>query len=153
MPLRDDGIGALACPEPVRQGATVTLGTSTRGVAQNLAVPHGFTLIIGGTSVMLLGQRGYPGALAIWLFIAGANLALVCFQVLLGGNRHPVAPPVSGLGVFNPAPMLTVPLVYGVTHPIHADRVAFGCAGLLSVTCYVLLVGGLAAVTARPAGS
>ena len=32
-----------------------------RGVAQNLAVPHGFTLVIGGTLAMLIGERGYPG--------------------------------------------------------------------------------------------
>jgi hypothetical protein len=126
----------------------VALGASTRGVVQNLAVPHGFTLIIGGTSVLLLGQRGYPGALGVWLFIAGANLALVGWQVLLGAHRHPVAAPVSGFGVFNLAPTLTVPVVYAVTHPIRNDRVAFGCAGLLSVSCYVLLVGVLAAATA-----
>ena len=121
----------------------------TRGVVQNLAVPHGFTLIIGGTSVLLLGQRGYPGAAAICLFIAGANLALVGAQLVLRGPRHPVAPPVSGLGLLNLAPTLTVPLVYGVTHPIGNDKVAFGCGGLLSVTCYVVLVGALAALTHR----
>jgi len=128
-------------------GVRMTLGVGTRGVVQNLAVPHGFTLIIGGTSVMLLGQRGYPGAMAVWLFIAAANAALLCWQALLRGHRHPVAPAVSGLGVFNAAPTLTVPLVYGVTHPIGNDTVAFGCAGFLSVSCYVLLVGALAAAT------
>jgi hypothetical protein len=118
-------------------------------VAQNLAVPHGFTLIIGGTSVTLLGQRGYPGAWGVWLFIAGANLALVGGQALLRGHRQPVAPPISGFGVFNVAPMLTVPAVYAATHPIDNDNVAFALAGLLSVSCYVLLVGALAAATSR----
>lgn len=121
----------------------------TRGVVQHLAVPHGFTLIIGGTSVLLLGQRGYPGAWGVCLFIAGANLALVGAQVLLRGHRHPVAAPVSGLGVLNLAPTLTVPLVYWVTDPIGNDNVAFGCAGVLSVSCYVLLVGAFAALTHR----
>jgi hypothetical protein len=127
----------------------MSLGASTRGVVQNLAVPHGFTLIIGGTSVLLLGQRGYPGAWAVCLFIAAANLTLVGAQALLRGHRHPVAAPVSGLGMLNLAPTLTVPLVYGVTHPIGNDKVAFGCAGVLAVSCYVLLVGGLAAMTHR----
>jgi hypothetical protein len=128
----------------------VLFGQSARGVVQNLAVPHGFTLVISGTAAMLFGDRGYPDAMGIWLFIAAANAALVGWQVVLRGHRHPVGAPVSGFGVFNVAPTLTVPAVFGVTHAIHSDDLAFLCAGLLSVSCYVVLLGGSAALLSRP---
>jgi hypothetical protein len=130
-----------------------SFAANTRGVAQNLVVPHGFTLVIGGTLAILIGERGYPGAMGIWLFIAGANGALLGCVAVLRGHRHPVAAPVSGFGVFNMAPTLTVPLVYGLVREVHSDKAAFLCAGLLSVLCYVLLVAGLAvAAFSRRAG-
>jgi len=110
-----------------------------------LVVPHGFTLIIGGTLAILVGERGYPGAMGVWLFIAGANAALLCCVAILRGHRYPVAAPVSGFGVFNIAPTLTVPLVVGLVGGVQSDDAAFLCGGLLSVVFYVLLVAGLAA--------
>jgi hypothetical protein len=121
----------------------------TQGVAQNLVVPHGFTLIIGATLAILIGERGYPGALGICVFVVGANAALLLWVGLLGGHRHPAVAPASGLGVFNVAPTLTVPLVFGLTRAIHPPDAAFLCAGVLAVTCYVFLVGSLATVAVR----
>ena len=118
---------------------------AARGVAQNLAVPHGFTLVIGGTLAMLIGERGYPGAFGIWLFIVGANAALLFSLALARAHRHPVAAPVGGFAVFNIALVLTVPLVFALTRVVHPDDAAFLGAGMVSVSSHVVLVAAPAA--------
>ena len=125
-----------------------SLATSIRGVAQNLALPHGFTLIVGATAWILVGERGYPGFLGVWLFVIAANAALIASQALLQAHRHPVTPAASGYGIYNLAPTATVPLVFVCTTAIGPDNLAFAAAGAISAGCYLLLSGGLIAALA-----
>lgn len=116
-----------------------------RGVAQNLAVPHGFTLVIGGLITILIGERGFPGTVAVCLFVVGANSALILCQATVGAHRFATGSPATGLGVYNIAPSATVPAVALVVEHIEADRVAFLCAGFLGACCYVCVAGALMA--------
>jgi hypothetical protein len=62
-------------------GPAVGLPTSVQraahGITRRLVVPHGFTLAVSGTLAILINERGYPGALGIWLFVCGANAAFL----------------------------------------------------------------------------
>ena len=51
----------------------MSVTVTVRRVAQMLVVPHGFTLCVAGTLSICVGERGYPGVLAIWLFVTGAG--------------------------------------------------------------------------------
>lgn len=45
-----------------------------RGLTHMLVVPQGFTLSVTGVFAIMVGHRGFPGPVVIWLFILGSGL-------------------------------------------------------------------------------
>lgn len=102
------------------------------GLAQMLIVPQGFTLAVAGSLTICVGQHGFPGAVGIWLFVAGAAVGYWCVVVFVGAVREPVHRPVGivGLGLLNVTAVFVVPIVTLVHWWIPNADVAFLVTGL-----------------------
>lgn len=114
---------------------------SLRGITHMIAVPQGFTLSIAGTLTITIGERGFPGAVGVWLFIAGAGAGFAAVTVLSGAHREPVNRPlsVSGLSLVNLSPILVVPLAAAAAWWIPDDAIAMAVAGTAAAVLYVWL--------------
>lgn len=124
---------------------------TVRRVAQALVVPHGFTLCVAGVLTTSVGERGFPGAMAVWLFIVGAGLTFSITLLLTNGHREgvPSSPPIMGSAVFNLTPIGVVPLVWVSSRWIHNADVAFACAGALTVAFYLAALALLIETSSR----
>ena len=125
---------------------------TVRRVAQMLVIPHGFTLCVAGTLAICVGERGYPGVLAIWLFVAGAGLTFAVTLFMTAGHREPPTPESATMGaaVFIVTPAGVVPAVWAATNWIHEDRLALLTAGVLTVAFYLGALAILIIVASRP---
>ena len=88
-----------------------TWPASVRGITHMLVVPQGFTLSVAGVLALMIGHRGFPGLLAIWLFIAGASIGFCGITLASGAhtevsNRHVS---IAGMALMNLLPILVVP--------------------------------------------
>jgi hypothetical protein len=111
------------------------IGVVTRG----LLVPHGYALSVGGTLAMLIGERGYPGSLPLWMFVAASNATLLLFAATC--PRLDVDGPHDGGSVaFNFAPAVAMPAAALSGTHLGPDPVAFPCAGTIATATYVILV-------------
>ena len=119
--------------------------SSLRLVSRNLVIPHGFTLCTAGVFGTMIGERGYPGPLGIWLFVLAGGLGFCVVAGAAGVHRDAAArtDPVTGHAVFNLAPAAVVPCVYGLQANVGSARLAFPLSGFLTV---VLYIGSLAAL-------
>ena len=129
----------------------MSVTVTVRRVAQMLVVPHGFTLCVAGTLSICVGERGYPGVLAIWLFVTGAGLAFAVTLFATAGHRDPPTPESATMGaaVFNITPAAVVPAVWAATHWIDDDRLALLTAGVLTVALYLGALAVIIIVAAR----
>jgi hypothetical protein len=116
-----------------------TMRRALRPTVQMLAIPNGFTLTIGGVLAIAVGDRGYPGVLALWLYVVGGCVGFCLMSALAAAHTRlsDQAGPVSDRAVFNLVPVAVVPIVYAATHWIADDAGQFALAGFLAVTLYV----------------
>lgn len=109
-----------------------------------LVVPQGFTLSVAGVLALMIGHQGFPGLLAIWLFIAGASIGFCAITLASGAhtetsNRHVS---IVGMALMNLLPVLVVPAACSASWWVGNKSTAFLIAGFCST---VLYVGGLGA--------
>lgn len=121
-----------------------TWPASVRGITHMLVVPQGFTLSVAGVLALAIGHRGFPGLLAIWLFIAGATIGFCAITLVSGAhteasNRHVS---IVGMALMNLLPILVVPAACAASWWVSDKPAAFFIAGFCST---VLYVGGLGA--------
>ena len=148
--LQDCLLPGLSDDVMLGQGGRVNapLRTATRPTVQTLAIPNGFTLTIGGTLAFAVGRDGYPGWLAVWLFVVGGCVAF-CIAAALSNahrDRDDTAGPVCGPTVFNLVPVVVVPIVEIATNWIGFADAQFALAGFLAVGLYVSGFGALTAM-------
>jgi hypothetical protein len=122
-----------------------------RGLTVQLAVPQGFTLSVGGTLAVTIGQHGTPGLLDVWLFAVGAGvsfclLAVLSGSALQGGPVEQVSLPRAA--VLNVLPVVVIPAAVGCAALVSSQQLDFLLAGALASGLYVLLLG-LVATYAR----
>jgi hypothetical protein len=124
----------------------------TSQVCQSMVVPQGFTLSIAGSLGTLLGERGYPGALAVWLFVLGGGVGFCTVTGFSGvhGDAEARPEPVTGPALFNLLPVTVVPTVFLTAGLIGSDRLAFAVAGFLVVILYLIGMAGLIRLLDRP---
>jgi hypothetical protein len=141
------GLGGV-CPPATSTPVSTIGGPAMRQVAQSLVIPQGFTLSVSGSMGTLVGERGYPGALAVWLFVLGGGLGFCAVTAGSGLHHDPGArpEPVTGPAVFNLVPVAVVPTVLLIAGLIGSDRVAFAIAGFLAVVLYMSGLTGLIAL-------
>jgi hypothetical protein len=86
-----------------------------------------------------IGDHGYPGALPIWLFVAGGSVGFCVLALLSRAHQRPPtnSRPSWGLAVFNLVPVAIIPTDYLATHWISCASWAFPLAGCLAVVLYV----------------
>lgn len=116
-----------------------------------LVVPQGFSLSVAGVFVILVGERGYPGPMATWMFLVGASSAFSAIAVISGAQRRAVDQPLSlaGISTLNLAPVAVVPLAAWLARGIGNPRLAFLVGGFLAVTMYVLTSSAWFAIASR----
>lgn len=104
-----------------------------------LVVPQGFTLSIAGVLALTIGHHGFPGLLAIWLFIAGASIGF-CAMTLASGahtegsNRHVS---IVGMALMKLLPILVVPAACSASWWVGNKSAAFFVAGFCGTVLYV----------------
>lgn len=118
---------------------TTSVAVALRGVTHQVALPQGFTLSVTGTFGTVIGQRGFPGPLAVWMFVLGAGLALTAIVIATGAHRarHVQHFRVSGLALINITPLGVVPLASVCSWWIGNDNIALLSAGLAAVSLYL----------------
>lgn len=121
-----------------------TWPASIRGITHMLVVPQGFTLSVAGVLALTIGHHGFPGLLAIWLFIAGASIGFCAITLASGAhaegsNRHVS---IVGMALMNLLPILVVPAASAASWWVSDESAAFFVAGFCGT---VLYVGGLGA--------
>lgn len=123
-----------------RRPAPKNLRDSLRTTARTLTVPQGFTLSVAGASIALIGQKGYPGLLSVWLFLLGAALSFGLCALISGAHRAVTssAAPASGGAIFNLAPLVVVPLSAYAGGFIDDARLAFFACGAITVGGYAV---------------
>ena len=111
------------------------------GLAQMLIVPQGFTLAVAGSLTICVGRHGFPGPVAVWLFVAGAAVGYWFVVLAVGALREPVHQPVGivGLGLLNVTAVFVVPLVTLANWWIPDADVAFLVTGLAVHLSYIPL--------------
>jgi hypothetical protein len=124
---------------------------SVRVTTRMLFIPQGFTLSVSGVSVALIGQRSYPGLLAIWLFVLGAGLSLAVCAFTTGAHRNDRHGNISSASaaVFNPAPVVVVPLSVGAFRFIDNRAFAFFVAGVAVAGLYVVVAAAFSLCAQR----
>ena len=121
-----------------------TWPASVRGITHMLVVPQGFTLSVAGVLALTIGHQGFPGLLAIWLFITGASIGFCAITLASGAhtevsNRHVS---IVGIALMNLLPILVVPAACSASWWVDNESAAFFIAGFCAT---VLYVGGLGA--------
>ncbi len=111
------------------------------GLSHMLAMPQGFTLSVAGTVAIMIGHRGFPGPLAVWLFVVGAAGAFSAIAVVVGAHLEPSNNPVTvvGLALLNVTPVVIVPLACLIAWWIPGDAAAFAVAGAATSGLYVVM--------------
>jgi hypothetical protein len=112
-----------------------------RVTTRMLFIPQGFTLSVSGVCVALIGQRSYPGLLAVWLFVLGAGLSFAVCAFTTGAHRDDGHGNISSASaaVFNLAPVVVVPLSVGVVRFIDNRAFAFFVSGVAVVGLYIVV--------------
>ncbi len=138
-----------------RRRAPRSLRCSLRTTTRTLTVPQGFTLSIAGASIALIGQKGYPGLLSVWLFLLGAGLSFGLCALISGAHRADTssAAPAGGAAVFNLAPLVIVPLSAYAGEFIDDARLAFFASGAITVGSYTVAAAMFFSVLDRWAAS
>lgn len=116
-----------------------------------LVVPQGFSLSVAGVFVILVGEKGYPGPTATWMFLVGATSAFSAIAVISGAQRRAVEQKLSlaGMSTLNLAPVAVVPLAAWLARGIGNPPLAFLTGGFLAVTMYVLTSSAWFAIAGR----
>jgi hypothetical protein len=111
------------------------------GLAQMLILPQGFTLAVAGSVTTCVGRHGFPGPIAVWLFVAGAAIGYWLVVLALGALGEPVHQPVgiAGLGLLNVTAVFVVPLVTLANWWIPNEDIAFIVTGLAVHLTYIPL--------------
>ena len=119
--------------------------------ARMLFIPQGFTLSVSGVSAALIGQRGYPGPLAVWLFVLGAELSLAVCAVTTGAHRNDGHGNTSSASaaVFNLAPVVVVPLIVGAVRFIDNRAFAFFVSGVGVAGLYIVVAAAFSLCVQR----
>jgi hypothetical protein len=115
-----------------------------RGITHMLVVPQGFTLSVTGVFAITAGHRGFPGSVAIWLFVTGAGAAFCGIGLVSGAFRETSNRPVSvtGPALANLLPAAVVPAACGASWWIGSRAASFLTAGVAASAFYL---AGLAA--------
>ena len=116
-----------------------------------LFIPQGFTLSVSGTSIALIGQRGYPGPLAVWLFVLGAELSLAVCVFTSGAHRNDGHGNISSASaaVFNVAPVVVAPLSVGAVRFIDNRAFAFFVSGVAVAGLYIVVAAAFSLCVRR----
>jgi hypothetical protein len=106
-----------------------------------LVVPQGFTLAVGGSVTICVGRHGFPGPIAVWLFVVGAAIGYWLVVGAVGALGQPVHQPVGivGLGLLNVTAVFVVPLVTLANWWIPNEDTAFLVTGLAVHLTYIPL--------------
>lgn len=128
-----------------------TWGANIRGISHMLVVPQGFTLSVAGVSLTLMGHTGYPGVLAVWLFVFGAGLAFSLMTLASRAHRDAFNQPLSivGWALLNLVPTVVVPTTCALVWSISNKCLAFLTAGFVTVATYIVVVAGYVAAASR----
>ena len=127
---------------------------TTVEVAHLITVPQGFTVAVAGSVALCVGRHGFPGFLAVWLFVAGASLSYCLVVLAVGATHGRVGQPggIVGLALLNLAAVVVVPLVALVTWWIPDPNLAYLATGCVVHLTYVPLVAlAITLVSRRPA--
>ena len=127
---------------------------TTVEVAHLITVPQGFTVAVAGSVALCVGRHGFPGFLAVWLFVAGASLSDCLVVLAVGATRRPVRQPggIVGLALLNLAAVVVVPLVALVTWWIPDPNLAYLATGCTVHLTYIPLVAlAITVLSPRPA--
>lgn len=121
-----------------------TWQNAVRGLTHMLVVPQGFTLSVTGVFAIMVGHRGFPGPVVIWLFILGSGLGFCGVALTSGAHRETSSRPVSivGLAMMNLLPAVVVPAACGACWWIGDKAACFLAAGVCASLFYL---AGLAA--------
>ena len=124
---------------------------TTVEVAHLITVPQGFTVAVAGSVALCVGRHGFPGFLAVWLFVAGASLSYCLVVLAVGATHRPIGQPggIVGLALLNLAAMVVVPLVAVVTWWIPDPNLAYLATGCAVHLTYVPLVALAITVLSR----
>jgi hypothetical protein len=124
---------------------SLTVRFALRSITHMMAVPQGFTLSIAGTLTITIGQRGYPGPIAIWLFVVGAGAGLGALTLLSGAHRKPADRPrhITRPSGVNLSPVLVVPLAAAAAWWIPDVAIAMTIAGSAAAVLYVWLTAAM----------
>lgn len=122
--------------QPERRATASTIG--------QLSVPYGFTMTVAGSLAVLIGRRGYPGFLGVWLFVVGGSLAYCILAVVSRAHigAGPAPAPRRRRAVVNLAPVVALPVDDVAVRWVENDHLAFGLAGWVAVLAYVLCWSG-----------
>jgi hypothetical protein len=103
-----------------------------------LVVPQGFTLSVAGVLAITIGHQGFPGLLAIWMFIAGASTGFCAITLASGAHTEVSNMPVSivGMGLMNLLPILVVPAACAASWWIGDKSAAFSPQAF-AAPCYM----------------
>jgi hypothetical protein len=115
-----------------------------RGLTVQLAVPQGFTLSVGGTLAVTIGQHGTPTLWDVWLFAVGAGVSFCLIAVLSGSAQRPGSAghvSLSRAAVLNVLPVIVIPAAVGLAVLVPSRQWDFLIAGALASGLYVVLLG------------
>jgi hypothetical protein len=124
---------------------------TTVEVAHLITVPQGFTVAVAGSVALCVGRHGFPGFLAVWLFVVGASLSYCVVVVAVGATHRPVVQPggIVGLALLNLSAIVVVPLVALATWWISDPNLAYFATGCVVHLTYVPLVALAITVLSR----
>lgn len=90
---------------------------AARGLVHMLVVPQGFTLSVTGVFAIMVGHRGFPPPLVIWLFVVGAGLGFCGITLASQAHREASGRPVIivGAAAMNLLPAAVVPAACGAS--------------------------------------
>lgn len=142
-------------PTGDRESAVFGPGRSWRstavGLTHMLVIPQGFTLAVAGSVAICLGRQGFPGPVAVWLFVVGASVGFGLVVLLLGAIRAPRSEPVGVMGValLNGTATVVVPLVAAAGWWVADPDLAFFVTGLAVHLAYVPLASLIIVLLSR----
>jgi hypothetical protein len=140
----------MADGRPMPESPRPSLRMMFFGVTRQMTVPSGFTLSISGTFGILLERHPNPGAVAIWLFVSCAVIGAAIVAGSSRGHQSSAAGlSAQGSRLFNPAPIVVVPLASVVHWWVHVVLLAYSLAGFAIGIAYPVAVAMLFQAT-RP---
>lgn len=136
--------GASDVSEGERQKFTHSRGWSAeiQGLTHTLVLPQGFTLSVAGVLAITIGHRGYPGPVALWLFVVAAGCGFSFLAVASGAHREPTHRPmvITGFALVNLTPGVVVPVGASSGWWIVDVRLSFAVVGFVTVVAYLAAV-------------